>query len=60
MESIPVSVRWFQRVLECDEIVGWLEGVLEARAAVVVTFLGGRDVDWTELIRRRAVKGMIC
>ena len=48
------------RVLECDEIVGWLEGVLEASAAVVVTFLGGRDVDWTELIRRRAVKGMIC
>ncbi len=46
------------RVLECNETVGWLEGVLEASPAVVVAFLGSRNVNWTELIRRRAVQGM--
>ena len=47
------------RVLECDEIVGWLEGVLETSAAVVVAFLGSGDVNWTELIWRRAIDGMV-
>ena len=37
-------------ILEADQIITWLEGDLVSSSAEVVTFLGCRDLDRSELV----------